>query len=113
MSRIGLVTVALLIQRDRTMVRGWSPMLELRLGRGFVSFEESEDMLLSGFLTGSASAGLSETGSAPLAELHAGARRSWGRYAAYAAAGYRYCNIPGPPFDLDVSGYVLTLGVSR
>ncbi len=88
----------------------WSPFVDLRVGEGLVWLDASETLDFSSSGGPTSVTELIGDGRAPLAELHFGTRRSMGRYLATGSLGYRYCNVSGP-FDLDVSGVVLTLGL--
>jgi len=111
-TRTDLVTVALVVQRSWQASELWSPFVELRTGTGFVSIDHSEKLTLTGLVTGAAEQTLTGSGKAPLVEFHVGARRDLGLFRLVGATGYRYCKVPGPPFDLDMSGFELTLGVA-
>jgi hypothetical protein len=112
-TRMGLTTLALVLQKAWQPSPAWSTFVELRSGKGFVTIEETETIVLSGTVTGTSEAKLEGNGNAPLGELHVGGAREFGRNAVYGSLGYRYCKVPGPPFDLDVSGVVFTVGFSR
>jgi len=111
-TRTDLLTVALVVQRSWHASSAWSPFVDLRAGTGYATIDHSEKLELTGIVTGSSEQTLTGTGRAPLVEFHAGARRALGRLELVGATGYRWCKVPGPPFDLDMSGFVLTLGVA-
>ena len=111
-SRMGLTTVALVTRRSWPQAGSWAPFVDVRVGRGFVTIDETETMVLTGAVTGSVEQGLSGHGNAPLAELHLGTGRALGPFIAIGAIGYRYCKVPGPPFDLDMSGFAATFVIS-
>jgi len=110
-TRTDLLTVALVLQRSWHASTDWSPFVELRAGTGHVTFDHSEKLVLTGVVTGSSEQTLTGSGRAPVVEFHVGARRDLGRLELVGATGYRYCTVSGPPFDLDMSGFVLTLGL--
>lgn len=104
-----LLAVQLVVQKEWPRA-GWSPLLEARVGQGLVWIEASETVELTA-VAATLETTLEGDGHGPLAELHAGAYREIGAYVLSATAGYRYCNVPGPPFDLDVSGFVVSLNL--
>ena len=110
---VRLLAVQVVSQRVWSATGPWSPFVEVRAGRGWARIKVYDKLVLTQYATGEAQATLEGKGSAPLAELHIGMRNSRGHNFLIGTAGYRYCKLPGPPFDLDVSGFVTTLTVGR
>ena len=111
-TRVGLLSIVGVVQRHWRTSGPWTPYVEARFGRGFASFEMTEELVLTGAVTGASTATLSGDGQAPTLELHVGTRRPLGGIAFVSDFSYRYCKVPGPPFDLDASGFALTFAIA-
>ncbi len=111
-TRMDLLSVTLVLQHSWQASPVWAPFVELRTGTGLVAIDHSEKLQLAGLVTGSTEQTLTGHGRAPAVEFHVGARRHLGHITLVGATGYRYSKVPGPPFDLDTSGFVLTLGMA-
>ena len=108
---VQLLAFQIVVEKAWSTAGSWSPFVELRAGSGRVSINVSQTIVLTQYAQGGAEVSLDGDGRAPLAELHVGIRHPMGRSFLLGTAGYRHCTVPGPPFELQVSGFIATLGL--